>query len=47
LRRVAELAAEKAGWGRQLPKGHGLGIAAHRGFVSYIATVVEVAAGRR
>ena len=25
LRRVAELAAEKAGWGRQLPKGHGLG----------------------
>jgi isoquinoline 1-oxidoreductase subunit beta len=47
LRRVAELAAEKAGWGRQLPKGHGLGIAAHRSFVSYIATVVEVAAGRR
>jgi hypothetical protein len=46
LRRVAELAAEKAGWGRQLPKGHGLGIAAHRSFVSYIATVVEVAAGR-
>jgi isoquinoline 1-oxidoreductase beta subunit len=42
LRRVAELAAEKAGWGRQLPKGHGLGIAAHRSFVSYIATVVEV-----
>jgi isoquinoline 1-oxidoreductase beta subunit len=43
LRRVAELAAEKAGWGRQLPKGHGLGIAAHRSFVSHIATVVEVA----
>ena len=43
LRRVAELAAEKAGWGRQLPKGHGLGIAAHRSFVSYVATVVEVA----
>jgi isoquinoline 1-oxidoreductase subunit beta len=43
LRRVTELAAEKAGWGRQLPKGHGLGIAAHRSFVSYIATVVEVA----
>jgi isoquinoline 1-oxidoreductase subunit beta len=43
LRRVAELAAEKAGWGRQLPSGHGLGIAAHRSFVSYIATVVEVA----
>jgi isoquinoline 1-oxidoreductase beta subunit len=43
LRRVAELAAEKGGWGRQMPKGHGLGIAAHRSFVSYIATVVEVA----
>ena len=43
LRNVAELVAEKAGWGRQMPKGHGLGIAAHRSFVSYIATVVEVA----
>ena len=42
LRRVAELAAKEAGWGRQLPKGRGLGIAAHRSFVSYIATVVEV-----
>jgi isoquinoline 1-oxidoreductase beta subunit len=43
LRHVAELAAEKAGWGRQLPPGHGLGIAAHRSFVTYVATVVEVA----
>ena len=43
LRRVTELVAEKAGWGRKLPAGHGLGIAAHRSFVSYIATVVEVA----
>jgi len=43
LRRVAELAAEKASWGRQLPKGHGLGIAAHRSFVTYVATVIEVA----
>ena len=42
LRKVAELAAERAGWGKQLPKGRGLGIAAHRSFVSYIATVVEV-----
>jgi isoquinoline 1-oxidoreductase beta subunit len=40
---VTELAAERAGWGRQMPKGSGLGIAAHRSFVSYIATVVEVA----
>jgi isoquinoline 1-oxidoreductase beta subunit len=43
LRRVVELVAEKGGWGRAVPKGHGLGIAAHRSFVSYIATIVEVA----
>jgi len=42
LRHVVELAAQRAGWGRQLPKGRGLGIAAHRSFVSYVATVVEV-----
>jgi isoquinoline 1-oxidoreductase beta subunit len=42
LRRVVELAAEKAGWGRALPPRHGLGIAVHRSFLSYIATVVEV-----
>ena len=47
LRRVTELAAEKAGWGRQLPPRHGLGIAAHRSFVSYIATVVEVAVDQK
>jgi isoquinoline 1-oxidoreductase beta subunit len=40
---VVELAAEKAGWGRQLPPGHGMGIAAHRSFLTYVATVVEVA----
>ena len=39
------MAAEKAGWGKQLPKGQGLGIAAHRSFVSYIATVVHVEVG--
>jgi isoquinoline 1-oxidoreductase subunit beta len=43
LRRVVEVAAEQAGWGRQFSPGHGLGIAAHRSFVSYAATVVEVA----
>jgi isoquinoline 1-oxidoreductase beta subunit len=46
LRNVIEIAAEKSGWGkRTLPKGHALGIAAHRSFLSYIATVVEVAVG--
>jgi len=43
LRRVAEIAAREAGWGRTLPKGRGLGIAAHYSFVSYVAAVVEVA----
>jgi isoquinoline 1-oxidoreductase subunit beta len=45
LRHVIELAAGKAGWGRTLPKGRGLGIAAHRSFLSYVATVVEVEVG--
>jgi isoquinoline 1-oxidoreductase beta subunit len=43
LRRVAEVAAREAGWGRTLPRGRGLGIAAHYSFVSYVAAVVEVA----
>jgi isoquinoline 1-oxidoreductase beta subunit len=46
LRRVVEKAASEAGWGRKLPRGRGLGIAAHRSFVSYTAVVVEVAVGR-
>ena len=39
---VLNLAAEKAGWGRPLPKGHGLGIAAIAGFDSFCAQVVQV-----
>ena len=42
-RRVVERVAKEAGWGRKLPKGHGLGIAVQRSFLSYVATVVEVA----
>jgi len=42
LRRVVEYVAEHGKWGRPVPKGHGLGIAAHRSFVSYIATIIEV-----
>src|SRR6202166_4084980 len=41
LRGVVELVADKGRWGRAVPKGHGLGIAVHRSFVSYIATIVE------
>lgn len=43
LRGVIERVAAEAGWGRKLPQGHGLGIAAHRSFVSYAAVVVEAA----
>jgi isoquinoline 1-oxidoreductase beta subunit len=43
LRRVVELVADKAEWGRKLPSRHGQGIAVHRSFLSYVATVVEVA----
>ena len=43
LRNVIERAAKEAGWGRSLPKGSGLGLAAHYSFVSYVAAVVEVA----
>src|SRR2546427_10523756 len=42
LRRVVETGARESGCGKKLPKGHGLGIAAHYSFVSYIAAVVEV-----
>jgi len=43
LRRVIETVARETGWGRTLPRGAGLGLAAHYSFVTYIAVVVEVA----
>jgi isoquinoline 1-oxidoreductase beta subunit len=43
LRRVVHIAAEKAGWGkRKAGNGIGMGIAVHRSFLTYVATVVEV-----
>jgi isoquinoline 1-oxidoreductase subunit beta len=43
LRRVTQMVAEKSGWGkRKHGKGTGMGIAAHRSFLTYVATVVEV-----
>ena len=43
LRRVLEVAAERAGWSkRPRTKGRGMGIVAARSFTSYIASVVEV-----
>lgn len=43
LRAVIELVAEKSGWGKTLPIGHGMGICAHKSFLTYVACVVHVA----
>jgi isoquinoline 1-oxidoreductase beta subunit len=42
LRGALQLAAEKAGWGKQLPAGRGLGIACHGMSGTYVAEVAEV-----
>jgi isoquinoline 1-oxidoreductase beta subunit len=43
FRRVVTLASEKAGWGKQKPgNGYGIGLAMHRSFLTYVATVVQV-----
>ena len=43
LRNVIEVAAKQSGWANKKPgNGRALGIAAHRSFLSYVATVVEV-----
>ncbi len=45
LREVVRRVAEASGWDdkwNNLPKGHGLGIAGHRAFLSYAAIVVHV-----
>jgi isoquinoline 1-oxidoreductase subunit beta len=43
LRNVVEMVAAKSGWAnKKSGKGHGFGFAAHRSFLTYVATVVEV-----
>jgi isoquinoline 1-oxidoreductase beta subunit len=43
LRRVLEIAGERSGWARRTTGGgRGMGIAAHRSFNTYVASVVEV-----
>jgi isoquinoline 1-oxidoreductase subunit beta len=42
LRGVLELAAQKSGWGKPLPKGKGRGIATYHSFGSYFGEVAEV-----
>ncbi|HYC92801.1 MAG TPA: molybdopterin cofactor-binding domain-containing protein [Thermoanaerobaculia bacterium] len=48
LRKVVEEVARISGWDAKkgtLPKGRGLGIAAHRSFLSYVALVLDVSLG--
>jgi isoquinoline 1-oxidoreductase beta subunit len=39
---VLELAAQKAGWGKPLPKGVGRGVSVQHAFATYLAQVAEV-----
>jgi isoquinoline 1-oxidoreductase beta subunit len=41
LKGVIRRAADEAGWGRPLPAGHGMGIAGHFSFSSYVAHAVH------
>jgi len=43
-RLALDLAAEKFGWGKALPKGHAAGLAVHASFGSYVAQIAEVSA---
>ena len=42
LANVLKVAAEKAGWGKPLPKGRHLGVAVQESFRSYVAQVAEI-----
>jgi isoquinoline 1-oxidoreductase beta subunit len=42
---VLQLAAEKAGWGRRLPRGRGRGVAVYYGHGGWAAQAVEVSVG--
>jgi isoquinoline 1-oxidoreductase beta subunit len=46
-RRVLEVAAEKAGWGKSLTRGQARGIAYHLSFESYVAQVAEVSVDKK
>jgi isoquinoline 1-oxidoreductase subunit beta len=42
MKNVLNDTAKNAKWGRKLPENHGIGIAIHYSFYSYVATAVEV-----
>ncbi len=45
-KRILELAADKAGWGKPLPEGRGRGLAVHESFGSFVAQVAEVSVSK-
>lgn len=45
MKGVIERVAKESGWGKQMPKGSGLGFTAHKSFLTYVACVVEVQLG--
>ena len=42
FKNVIRTVKEKSDWGKELPSGRGMGFAAHRSFLTYVACVVEV-----
>ncbi|MGB7572694.1 MAG: xanthine dehydrogenase family protein molybdopterin-binding subunit [Thermodesulfobacteriota bacterium] len=46
-RRVLQVAAEKAGWGKPSPKGQAQGIAHHFSFGTHVAQVAEISLNKR
>jgi isoquinoline 1-oxidoreductase beta subunit len=47
LRGVLDLAAEKAGWVRKAPPGHGVGVALVQGFGTSVAEIAEVSVDQK
>jgi len=42
LKNVVEIVTREAGWGKKMPERSGMGLAVHRSFLTYVATVIEV-----
>ncbi len=47
MKDVLKNTAKISNWGNYLPKGHGLGVAVHYSFYTYVATIVEVSVSNK